>query len=45
MLFIGCFGVALGCRFNLMDFTGQSQCFYRSKSMQLEGKINAIATD
>ena len=44
MLFIGCFGVAIGSRFNLFDFTVQSLCYWRAKAMQLEGKINAIVT-
>lgn len=45
MLFIGYFVVAINYHFNLFDFTVQRVCYYRSKSMQLEGKVNAIATD
>lgn len=44
MLFIGYFVVAINYHFNLSDFTVQSLCYYRSKSMQLEVKVNAIAT-
>lgn len=44
MLFIGYFVVAINYHFNLFDFTVQSLCYWRSKSMQLEGKINVIVT-
>ncbi len=44
MLFIGYFVVAINYHFNLFDFTVQSPCNWRGKAMQLEGKINAIAT-
>lgn len=44
MLFISYFVVAINYHFNLFDFTVQSLCYWRSKAMQLEGKINAIVT-